>query len=154
MPRVNNRLTRELAKLTQNPPEGIACYQKDDKINHLIVTILGPSGSPYEGGLFKLEVEVDDSYPFEPPRIKFLTPVYHPNIDNGGRICMDLLKMPPNGSWNPTFTLENIFVAVQSLLGHPNPDDPLMPAIANEYRFYKSEFEKKAREHVLKHANS
>ncbi|CAD6233373.1 GSCOCG00007161001-RA-CDS [Cotesia congregata] len=148
----NKRLTRELEKLMKNPTEGIACYQKDDKINHLIVTILGPNGSPYENGVFKLEVEVDDTYPYEPPRMKFVTPVYHPNVDTGGRICMDLLKMPPNGGWKPTFTLENLFVAVQSLLGNPNPDDPLMPNIANEYRFDKSEFERKAREHVQKHA--
>ncbi|XP_034950238.1 ubiquitin-conjugating enzyme E2 T-like [Chelonus insularis] len=153
MQRENNRLKRELMSLTKTPPEGIACYQKDDNLNHLITTIMGPKDSPYEGGLFKLDVKIEDSYPFEPPRIKFITPVYHPNIDTSGRICMDLLKMPPKGGWNPTLTLENIFVAVQLLLSHPNPDDPVMPNIANEYRFEKCEFEKKARKHTQEYAN-
>ncbi|KAK0086135.1 hypothetical protein PV325_003717 [Microctonus aethiopoides] len=153
MQKATNRLQREINKLRENPPEGIACYQKDDQMNHLIATILGPIGSPYEGGVFKLEVEVDDNYPFEPPSIKFITPIYHPNIDTGGRICMDLLKMPPNGGWKPTITLENLFIAVKLLLGNPNPDDPLMPDIATEYRFEKLEFEKKARSYTKEYAN-
>jgi len=78
--------------------------------------ICGPAGSPYENGIFKLEVSVSDRYaavapiyhpnidsggricnryPFEPPKVRFVTPIYHPNIDSGGRICLDTLNMPP-----------------------------------------------------------
>lgn len=136
------RLKKELSRLIAKPPEGISCYQNDDKLNLLIATVTGPSGSPYEGGLFKIEIEVDSFYPFRPPKMQFLTKVYHPNIDNGGRICMDLLK---TGGWNPMITIENLLIAVQQLLGNPNPDDPLMPDIANEYRQNKELFEKKAK---------
>lgn len=57
--------------------------------------ITGPEDSPYEGGIFELDVSVTDRYPFEPPKVRFVTPIYHPNIDSTGRICLDLLKMPP-----------------------------------------------------------
>ncbi|XP_046744577.1 ubiquitin-conjugating enzyme E2 T-like [Diprion similis] len=146
------RMKRELAKMAENPPEGICCYPKSDKIDVLAANILGPLGSPYEGGLFQLEIEIPESYPFEPPRLKFLTPVYHPNIDDAGRICMDLLKMPPKGGWKPTISIENLLTAVQLLLSYPNPDDPLMAEIAEEYRLNKAVFERKARKSTAENA--
>lgn len=109
-------------------------------------------GSPYENGLFKIEVDIPDKYPFEPPRLRFVTKVYHPNIDDSGRICLDLLKPQPKGTWRPTVMLEGLLIAVQYLLGQPNPDDPLMPDIANEFRFNRSDFERKAKEWTAKNA--
>lgn len=71
----------------------------------------------------------DNRYPFEPPRVTFVTPVYHPNIDNGGRICLDILKMPPSGAWKPLITIEGVLVAICSLMNCPNPNDPLVLSI-------------------------
>lgn len=69
-------------------------------------------------------------YPFEPVSIVFQPPApYHPNIDSNGRICLDLLKMPPAGTWRPTVTLMAVLEALLVLLREPNPDDPLMPDI-------------------------
>ncbi|XP_003427328.1 ubiquitin-conjugating enzyme E2 T [Nasonia vitripennis] len=143
----SQRLNREIKRLIDHPPEGIICYASD-KLNLLTVNVIGPHDSPYKGALFELELEIPERYPFVPPHLKFITPVYHPNIDTQGRICMDLLKMPPNGGWKPTISLENLIVAVQSLLGNPNPDDPLMVDIAEEYRFNKTEFERKAKKYA------
>lgn len=68
----------------------------------------------------------------EPPQLKFLTQIYHPNIDNStGLICLDLLKLPPHGKWRPVISLSLILTAVQQLLGDPNPQDPLDAAIVN-----------------------
>lgn len=61
--------------------------------------------SSFEGGTFRLSVEVTPRYPFEAPKIRFLTKVYHPNIDTGGRICLDTLKMPPRGTWVPSMNM-------------------------------------------------
>ncbi|KAG7212561.1 hypothetical protein KM043_012863 [Ampulex compressa] len=109
-----------------------------DNTDILLATIIGPQGSPYQDGAFDLDVIIPKRYPFEPPRITFLTPVYHPNIDNSGRICMDLLKMPPQGGWKPTLNLKNLLEAIQLLLANPNVDDPLMAEIAQEYRLNKA----------------
>ncbi|XP_043260634.1 ubiquitin-conjugating enzyme E2 T-like, partial [Colletes gigas] len=144
----SSRLKRELKQLECNPTEGICCYTKTNNFASLVATIVGPGGSPYNGGIFELEIDVPEKYPFEPPRITFKTPVYHPNIDNKGRICMDLLNMPPKGSWKPTIGLKNLLDAIQHLLGNPNPDDPLMIDIAQEYKFNRQKFEQQVKIYV------
>lgn len=64
-------------------------------MNSFSLEITGPEDSPYEDGVFELDLSVTSRYPFEPPKLRFITPIYHPNIDSTGRICLDLLKMPP-----------------------------------------------------------
>lgn len=64
---------------------GINCYtlpEFPDDFSQLEAVIPGPKGSPYEDGLFKLSIQFGEQYPFRPPTFKFVTPVYHPNIDN------------------------------------------------------------------------
>lgn len=91
--------------------------------------ILGGANTPYEKGVFKLEVIVPERYPFEPPQIRFLTPIYHPNIDSAGRICLDILKLPPKGAWRPSLSIATVLTSIQLLMSEPNPDDPLMADI-------------------------
>ena len=89
--------------------QGISATPHDDNLRYFDVTIDGPSQSPYEGmysdmevfrplltsltgGVFKLELVLPDDYPMTPPKVRFLTKIYHPNIDRLGRICLDVLK--------------------------------------------------------------
>ena len=67
-----------------------------DSIRFFNIEVTGPEDSPYEGGVFELTLTLPTRYPFEPPKLRFITPIYHPNIDSTGRICLDLLKMPPS----------------------------------------------------------
>ena len=85
--------------------------------------------------------------------MRFITPVYHPNIDSEGRICLNLLKMPPKGCWAPSYSIAAVLAAVQILLSQPNPDDPLMTDITEEYRSDLNRFLRRAREHTLKYAS-
>ncbi|XP_076176444.1 ubiquitin-conjugating enzyme E2 T [Ptiloglossa arizonensis] len=149
----SSRLKRELKQFASNPIGGICCYPKDDNLQILVATIIGPCGSPYNHGIFELEIDIPERYPFEPPRITFITPIYHPNIDNKGRICMDLLHMPPKGSWRPTISLKNLLDAIQHLLRNPNPDDALMIDIAQEYVFNRQKFENTVRKFIEKSKN-
>ncbi|AWP09738.1 putative ubiquitin-conjugating enzyme E2 T isoform 10 [Scophthalmus maximus] len=114
--------------------------------------IVGGTGTPYEGGLFSLEIKVPERYPFEPPKMRFLTPIYHPNIDNSGRICHDALKLPPKGAWKPSLNISTVLSSIQLLMAEPNPDDPLMADISSEFKYNKQLFMEKARKWTREHA--
>lgn len=119
----------------------------------LFLGVIGAIGSPYENGIFEINIDVPSDYPFLPPRLRFVTKIYHPNIDDAGRICLDILKLQPAGNWRPTVRIEGVLIAVQLLMVQPNPDNPLVSEIANEYKFNKLEFERKAKEWTLKYAS-
>ncbi|XP_009333368.1 PREDICTED: ubiquitin-conjugating enzyme E2 T [Pygoscelis adeliae] len=130
-----SRLKRELSLLTTEPPPGITCWQNEHGLDDLRAQILGGADTPYEKGIFNLEIVVPERYPFEPPKIRFLTPIYHPNIDSAGRICLDVLKLPPKGAWRPSLNISTLLTSIQLLMAEPNPDDPLMADISSEYKY-------------------
>ncbi|TRZ12926.1 hypothetical protein HGM15179_014147 [Zosterops borbonicus] len=145
------RLTRELSLLATEPPPGITCWQ-NGQLDNLRAQILGGVDTPYEKGIFNLEIIVPERYPFEPPKIRFLTPIYHPNIDSAGRICLDVLKLPPKGAWRPSLNISTLLTSIQLLMAEPNPDDPLMADISSEYKYNKQLFLLNAREWTEKYA--
>ena len=79
----------------RDPPHGISAWARAENALEVEAVIIGPEQTPYAGGSFKLVVLVPERYPFEPPKVSFATPIYHPNIDTAGRICLDTLNMPP-----------------------------------------------------------
>eukprot|EP00124_Ichthyophonus_hoferi_P004554 Ihof_evm4s516 gene=Ihof_evmTU4s516 len=123
------RMKRELEMFERDDREGISCWPINDCIDRLEANIRGATETPYSGGMFKLEIQIPERYPFEPPKVRFITPIYHPNIDNAGRICLDILKMPPKGGWKPSLNVSTVLTSIQLLLAEPNPDDPLMSDI-------------------------
>ena len=152
--RVLTRMSKELEILKKSPPPGITCWPKEGRLNHLYVSLQGSESTPYEGGVFKLEIKIPNRYPFEPPHVQFLTKVYHPNIDTAGRICLDVLKSPPTGSWKPAHNLYTILTSIQQLLSSPNPDDGLMAEISSEYKYQRHIFDAKAKDWTSRHAKS
>ncbi|XP_062248635.1 ubiquitin-conjugating enzyme E2 T [Platichthys flesus] len=147
-----SRLKRELQMLSNEPPPGITCWQTEERMDDLRAQIVGGTETPYEGGLFSLEIKVPERYPFEPPKIRFLTPIYHPNIDNSGRICHDALKLPPKGAWRPSLNISTVLSSIQLLMAEPNPDDPLMADISSEFKYNKQLFTETARKWTKDHA--
>nr|CAG8493218.1 8409_t:CDS:2 [Entrophospora candida] len=146
------RLKRELEILERDPPPGIICYPVDDSLMHFCARIKGPKDTPYEEGIFKVDVVIPPRYPLEPPRMQFLTPIYHPNIDDVGRICLDILTMPPKGSWKPSLNISTTLTSLSILMADPNPDDPLIAEIAREFMEDRPLFNKKARQETSRHA--
>jgi ubiquitin-conjugating enzyme E2 D/E len=103
----------------------------------------------YENGCFPLNVEIPRDYPFKPPTLRFLCPIYHPNVSEEGALCLDLLK--PD-AWKPSTQLVDVFRCVRLLLAEPNPDDALVPSIAEQFRRDRDVFDATAREWTAKHA--
>jgi ubiquitin-conjugating enzyme E2 C len=62
-----------------------------------------------------------DEYPYSAPTIKFITPCFHPNVDQHGNICLDILKE----KWSAAYSVTTVLISLQSLLGEPNNDSPL-----------------------------
>ena len=118
----------------------------------LSAEIVGPSDTPYADGIFKLSINLPERYPINPPIVRFITKIYHPNIDPSGRICLDTLKTRPTGSWTPAVSLSVLLLTIQNLITCPNPDDGLMPNITKHYREDIEGFQKMAREYTLKYA--
>ncbi|KAI9591021.1 ubiquitin-conjugating enzyme/RWD-like protein [Syncephalis fuscata] len=144
------RITKELANCHANPVPGLAVDPvSDETLFHWRGVLRGSSDGPYKNGNFKLDIRFPEDFPFKPPAIKFATRVYHPNIDEEGAICMDLLK--PD-SWKPATPILDVLAAVATLLEHPNPDDPLEAEIAEQYRSDISKFNKTAKEWTKKYA--
>ena len=147
----SKRIEKEFKDLCENPPEaGISAGLVNPKdLTHLTATIVGPKGSPYEGGMFFLDIKIPKEYPFKPPKCMFTTKIYHSNISEGGAICLDLLK----DQWSPALTLGKLLLAISSLMVDPNPNDPLSPEVAYLYKNNKAEHDKNAREWTLKYAS-
>ena len=113
-----------------------------------LATIIGPEGTPYEGGVFKLEIGFPDDYPFGTPAGKFITMIYHPNINTNGSICLDILK----DKWSPSLTVGKLLISICSLLGDPNPTDPLNDEAARLLVKNPAKFEVTAREYTKQYA--
>uniref|UniRef100_A0A3Q2H7K7 UBC core domain-containing protein n=1 Tax=Equus caballus TaxID=9796 RepID=A0A3Q2H7K7_HORSE len=123
------RIHKELLNLTHDPPAQCSAGPVGDDLFQWKATIMGPEDSPYEGGVFFLKIQFPFDYPFRPPQIAFTTPIYHPNINQNGSICLDIL----GSEWSPVLTISKVLLSICSLLCDPNPNDPLVPEIAKVY---------------------
>lgn len=131
-----------------DPVPGITAEPHDDNLRYFQVTIEGPAGSPYEDGLFQLELYLPDDYPMEAPKVRFLTKIYHPNIDRLGRICLDILKT----NWSPALQIRTVLLSVQALLASPNPNDPLANDVAEDWIKNEQGAKQTAREWTQRYA--
>ncbi|VDM16792.1 unnamed protein product [Hydatigera taeniaeformis] len=154
------RIHKELSDLGRDPPAqcsagpvGDDCKyavhnSHADLVFHWQATIMGPSDSPFEGGVFFLDIHFPTDYPFKPPKITFTTRIYHPNINSNGNICLDILR----NQWSPALTISKVLLSICSLLTDPNPDDPLSPDIARTYKTDRQKYDKTAKEWTQKYA--
>jgi ubiquitin-conjugating enzyme E2 D/E len=169
------RINKELQDLGKDPPSNCSAGPVGDDLFHWQATIMGPDDSPYSGGVYFLNIHFPADYPFKPPKINFTTRIYHCNINANGGICLDILK----DQWSPALTISKVLLSICSLLtvSHHtaprplicasstlhntlmhdamflqdcNPDDPLVPEIAQIYRSDRKTHDSTAREWTRK----
>mmetsp|Transcript_11315 Transcript_11315/g.17175 ORF Transcript_11315/g.17175 Transcript_11315/m.17175 type:complete len:167 (+) Transcript_11315:112-612(+) len=157
------RLTKEYKEFDCSRPDLVlSAVPLNDDPFHCTATIRGPANTPYDGGVFNLEMIFPTDYPFKPPRVKFLTKIYHCNINETGGICLDVLM----DNWSPALTIPKILLSIVALLSSPNAhfltDDeyvanikdlkPTMIERAKLYNSNKAQYEKIAKEWTLQYA--
>ncbi|XP_020672210.1 ubiquitin-conjugating enzyme E2 27 [Dendrobium catenatum] len=126
------RVQKELVECNRDTAiSGVSIDLHDGaNLTHLCGSISGPLGTPYEGGTFIIDIQLPSDYPFEPPKMQFITRVWHPNISSqNGAICLDILK----DQWSPALTLKTALLSLQALLSAPAPDDPQDAVVAQQY---------------------
>lgn len=131
-------------------------FENKDEISHIYALpqsnnvlvweaiIFGPEETIWEGACFKLLLEFIEEYPNKPPTVKFITPIFHPNVYSDGRICLDILT----NQWSPIYDVHTVLASIQSLLSDPNPTSPANAEAARLYNENIEEYKKRVEECV------
>mmetsp|Transcript_1534 Transcript_1534/g.2490 ORF Transcript_1534/g.2490 Transcript_1534/m.2490 type:complete len:200 (-) Transcript_1534:1371-1970(-) len=148
MSAAETRLTKELAEVCKDDgTSGVTAVVSESSKSkgsnrNLTGKIKGPDGTPYEGGVFEIDITIPKQYPFEPPKMKFNTKIWHPNISSQtGAICLDILK----DQWSPALTIKTALLSLQALLCSPEPGDPQDAEVAKMYKEDISSFDRTAK---------
>ncbi|KAH9601644.1 Ubiquitin-conjugating enzyme E2 [Trypanosoma melophagium] len=147
---LTTRIIKETEKLQREHPDGIEATPSPTNPRYFHVKIRGPPQSSYEGGVFSLELFLPEEYPMVPPKVRFLTRIYHPNVDKLGRICLDIIK----DKWSPALQIIKVLLSIQLLMASPNPDDPLDNEVADAWKRDEAGAMRTAREWTRKYATS
>lgn len=133
---------KEVLKSEESNKNLIKLELVNDSFTELSGEITGPPDTPYNGGHFKLEVKIPETYPFTPPKVRFITKLWHPNVSSvTGAICLDILK----DQWAAAMTLRTVLLSIQALLASPEPNDPQDAVVARQYLDDRRLFEQTAR---------
>jgi ubiquitin-conjugating enzyme E2 D len=148
---VIKRIQKEVEKMTKDAPENCSAGPiNNTDITNWTGTLIGPTESPFEGGIYKITIRFPTDYPYSPPKIMFQTPIYHPNIDRYGNICLDILKP---SAWSPALSIVKVLLSICSLLTDPNPNDPLESEPASLIKTNMDEYKRIAREWTIRYAS-
>ncbi|KAJ8513007.1 hypothetical protein OPV22_003441 [Ensete ventricosum] len=123
------RIKKEMLELNADPPPDCSAGPKGDNLYHWVSTIIGPQGTPYEDGIFFLDIVFPCDYPFKPPKVTFKTRIYHCNVDSAGNLNLDILK----DGWSPAMTISKVLLAIRSIITNPDPYNPESSSITQLY---------------------
>ena len=151
MDSIKNRIMKEYEDLQKHKEENtVTVWMVDSNIRHWKGKIKGPIDTCYQGGTFIIDIVIPDDYPFKPPKMKFDTKIWHPNISSvTGAICLDILK----NEWTPALTIRTALISLQALMCAPVPDDPQDAVVASQYLSDIKLFNATAKQWVEEYAN-
>lgn len=125
------RIKKEIDDIRRDTSSGVLIDQDASNPNHLTGTIHGPDDTPYARGIFTVDINIPVDYPFSPPKMKFTTKIWHPNVSSvTGAICLDILK----DQWSPALTMKTALLSLQALMCSPEPNDPQDNEVATMYK--------------------
>ncbi|KAK6428634.1 Ubiquitin-conjugating enzyme E2 1 [Oleoguttula sp. CCFEE 5521] len=157
----NRRVQKELQDILKDTTSGISITPPNqtsstttphfDDLTHFHGHFLGPPDTPYERGNYSVDITLAPEYPFKPPRMKFITKIWHPNVSSQtGAICLDTLGT----AWSPVLTLKSALISLQSLLSSPEPKDPLDAEVAAMLLSRPEQFNHIARDWAVRFAGA
>mmetsp|Transcript_15418 Transcript_15418/g.60260 ORF Transcript_15418/g.60260 Transcript_15418/m.60260 type:complete len:185 (+) Transcript_15418:778-1332(+) len=120
-PAVLRKVLAEVAELAEHPMEDVTVEANEANLSEVHAVITGPSGTPYEGGKFKVVLRLGHDFPQAPPKGYFLTKIFHPNVSANGDICVNTLKK----DWKEELGIKHVLLTVKCLLIVPNPESAL-----------------------------
>ena len=150
------RLQCELDKL-MNDPDINNCFGVDyfdpdadnPDVFHWQITLIPPIGSNYEGGFFKIEAKFREDYPNTAPTMKFLTRIFHSNVNSNGHICVNSIK----SNWSKKLTMEDVLNHIIVLLYKQNPSNAINRDAASLYSKDKNKFLEEVKKQIKEYAN-
>ncbi|KAI3637764.1 hypothetical protein MIR68_003471 [Amoeboaphelidium protococcarum] len=138
------RLIRDLKRMQNDCPGGISASPPEDNIMLWNAVIIGPEETAYEDGIFRLQMEFNEEYPNKPPAVRFISKMFHPNVYQDGKLCLDILQ----NRWSPTYDVAAVLTSIQSLLNDPNTSSPANAEAAQMYNENRKEYNKRVRQIV------
>eukprot|EP01083_Nonionella_stella_P072403 195244_1 len=147
--RYGKRIQKEIRDFVKDPDQSMVCIPDENNNRYFKIALRGPPDTPYEGGVFHLELFLPLVWPTKALLIRFLTKIYHPNIDRLGRICVSILK----DDWSPITSMQKVCLSIQLLMQSPNPADGLDPRIAEVFSTNPEKAKRRARRWTARYAN-
>ncbi|KAK5722301.1 Ubiquitin-conjugating enzyme E2 4 [Elasticomyces elasticus] len=147
--RLTNECGKRLGRVEVNKDRVTwTAFSVPDTAFSILGSFLGPGETPYEAGVFHVLMIPFEGYPFKPPAVRFLTKVYHPNIDPHGKICLDILE----DQWSAQLMIFTLLLSLVYLIAEPRADDPLVPEIANTLVTDPLRYDSYARQYTAQYA--
>ncbi|XP_071256869.1 uncharacterized protein [Salvelinus alpinus] len=140
----DKRLLEEMKSLHCDPHPFCTVLPSESDFTFWKILMQGPPETPYENGVFELYCQFGADYPVKPPLVRFVTPVYHCNVNSVGRICHNIFDR----NYNAHITMREILDAVYGLLIVPEPQDPLDSILAEEYLTSREKYEEEAKKNT------
>ncbi|XP_037564564.2 ubiquitin-conjugating enzyme E2 Z [Dermacentor silvarum] len=124
------RVKKDIAEFRARPPYGVFIFPQEDNLTKIHALVVGPSDTPYDGGLFYFFLKCPSTYPVEPPKVRIMTTdagrvEFNPNLYASGKVCLSILGTWIGPPWTPAQTIESVLVSIQSLLNeNPYTNEP------------------------------
>lgn len=137
------RLLGDLLRMHSEAEDGVTAAPRDDKLFIWDAYIFGPPGTPWHGGIFQLTMRFSEKYPIEAPNVEFVSDVFHVNVFESGRICLDILTI---SQWSAAYDITGVLRSIQSLLTDPNPESAANGAAVTLYKKDREMYDQRVRE--------